>query len=80
MDYFEVIDHIPGSAHGHFRLTSADEWEAIKAAACCEQGEIIAYDESSFGGFTVFSDDPEVYSGRWWHEQVVAVRAGAIAH
>lgn len=70
MNYFEVIKHSEGERFPHFVGSTGDEHEAVRLAARCEHAEINAVDDNPMIVVTVYDDDAEVYSGRWWQEEI----------
>ena len=70
MNYFEVIKHSEGEKFPLFVGTTGDEHEAVRLAARCEHAEINAIDDNPLMSVTVYDDDLEVYSGRWWTEEM----------
>jgi hypothetical protein len=69
-DIIEVMDS-NGSDYVPVYVTATGDWQmAIGAAAKLRSAEIIIYDLSEDFGVCVYSDNPNVYSGRWWDEKV----------
>lgn len=67
---FEIIQHPIGSKFPYFVGTTDDIFEACRQAAAHGPAEIAALTRGQFGATVVFSDNPDVYSGRYFTELV----------
>ena len=67
---FEIIQCGEGIKFPRFIGTTEDELEACRQAALNGPAEINVVGPGFFSGTTIYSDDPDVYSGRYFAEAV----------
>ena len=73
-NYLEIFNVRPERPVPVFVDTFSDWEQGARRAAREPFCEVVVYDDVNTDGIVVYSDDPDVHSGGWWHAAIRAER------